>query len=403
MITALIHNYYQQAGGEDNSFAREAALLESHGHTVVRYSCHNDDLHGQSGVRMAVNSIWNRTRYRELRSLFRERRVEVAHFHNTFPILSPASYYAAQAEGVAVVQTLHNYRLMCLNAFFFREGRVCEDCLGRTIPWPGVMRSCYRGNRGASAVAATTLTVHRLLATYQNKIDVYIALNEFGRRKYIEAGLPADRIMLKPSFLDPDPGPGSGHGGYALFVGRLEPSKGINVLLDAMRRLGEAGPRLKIVGKGPMEAEVEAAVRDLPRVEWTKRVDDILGLMGEALVTVVPSIWYEGAPGVINESFAKGTPALTSRIGGLTAMNEEGRTGRFFEPGDAADLAEKLRWFAEHPAEVDAMRRDARAEFQSKYLPDQNYQALMEVYAAALRSVGARRSRMAAGPALASR
>src|SRR5438552_1382333 len=134
MKIALIHNYYQQAGGEDNSFAREAALLESHGHSVVRYSCHNDDLRGQSGLRMALNSVWNRRRYRELRALFRDERVEVAHFHNTFPIISPAGYHAAGDEGVAVVQTLHNYRLMCLNATFFREGRVCEDCLGRTIP-----------------------------------------------------------------------------------------------------------------------------------------------------------------------------------------------------------------------------------------------------------------------------
>src|SRR4051794_14020398 len=124
MNISLIHNYYLQPSGEDNSFVREGKLLESHGHKVVRYSCHNNDLLGQSGVKMALNSIWNRGRYQALRAFFRDHRVEVAHFHNTFPILSPASYHAASDEGVAVVQTLHNFRLTCLANSLFREGRV---------------------------------------------------------------------------------------------------------------------------------------------------------------------------------------------------------------------------------------------------------------------------------------
>jgi glycosyltransferase involved in cell wall biosynthesis len=285
---------------------------------------------------------------------------------------------------VAVVQTLHNYRLACPGATFYRDGKVCEDCLGRLVPWPGVLHACYRGSRGATAVTAATLAVHRMLATYRKKVHVYVALNEFGRGKFIEAGLPADRIRIKPSFVDPDPGPGAGGGGFALFVGRLEPSKGVAVLLEAMRILGDDAPPLTIVGRGALEAEVEAAARELPRVTWTRRVDDILGLMGEALVTVVPSVWYEGAPGVINESFAKGTPVLTSRLGGMTAMNHEGRTGLFFEPGSAAELAEKLRWFATHDAEAARMRGEARAEFAARYLAESNYQALMDIYAQAL-------------------
>jgi glycosyltransferase involved in cell wall biosynthesis len=403
MIIALIHNYYQKTGGEDNSFLREAALLESNGHKVVRYTCHNDDLQGQSGLRMALNSVWNRDQYKAQRAFFREHQVEVAHFHNTFPILSPAGYHAAQAEGVAVVQTLHNYRVACLNAAFYREGRVCEDCLGRAVPWPGVLHACYRDSRKASAAVAATLTVHRLLSTYKKKVNVYIALNEFARRKYIQAGLPADRIVVKPSFLIPDPGVGPGGGGFVLFVGKVESMKGIDVLLAAHRLMGDKALPLKIVGKGPMEAMVEAAARELPNVEYTRRVDDVLGLMGEALVTVVPSVWYEGAPGVINESFAKGTPVLSSDIGGLGVMNVAGRTGRLFRPGDPVDLAAQLEWFATHPAEVAAMRREARAEFEAKYTAEPNYRYLMDIYAAAVRSAGRRVSDSAAEEAVLAR
>jgi glycosyltransferase involved in cell wall biosynthesis len=266
-----------------------------------------------------------------------------------------------------------------------------------------VLHACYRESRKASAAIATTLTVHRLLSTYKNKVNIYIALNEFARRKYIEAGLPADRIAVKPSFIYPDPGPGSGGGGFALFVGRLESLKGIDVLLAARRLLGERALPLKIVGKGPLEAMVEAAARELPGVEWTRRVDDLLGLMGEALVTVVPSTWYEGAPGVINESFAKGTPVLSSDIGGLSAMNVAGRTGRLFRPGDPADLAAQLDWFATNPAAVAVMRREARAEFESKYTAEQNHRYLMEIYTAAVRSAGRRGFRTKAEEAVPAR
>lgn len=161
----VVHNHYQRPGGEDQVFAAEAELLQDHGHRVIRFVVHNDRIREASKLRVAVGTIWSAATYRQLRALIRAERPAVAHFHNTFPLLSPSVYYAARAEGVAVVQTLHNFRLLCPNALFFRDGHTCEDCLGRAVPWPAVVHACYRGSRAGSAVVAAMLSVHRALRT----------------------------------------------------------------------------------------------------------------------------------------------------------------------------------------------------------------------------------------------
>jgi glycosyltransferase involved in cell wall biosynthesis len=392
MKIALVHNFYQQPGGEDQFFYREGDLLESRGHTVVRYTRHNDDLRGRSRLHMAADSVWNSSEYRNLRRLFREEGVQVAHFHNTLPIISPAGYHAARAEGVAVVQTLHNYRLLCVKGQFLRDGRICEDCAGRSFQWPGVVHGCYRESRATSGVVAGTLFAHSLLGTWKETVNVYLVHHEFARKKFIEGGLPAHKIRIKPGFLDPDPGPGEGNGGYALFVGRLSPEKGISVMLDAWRRLGRRMP-LKVIGDGPLRQQVEDAAREIDGVEYLgqRKIDEVLSLMGEAFVTVLPSVWYEVGPCVINETFAKGTPLLSSALGGMAAMNDDGRTGLTFRPGDPSDLAAKFEWLLDHPDEYAGMRRQARAEFEAKYTADRNHRLLIEAYEAAIDDSGTKK------------
>lgn len=380
-----IHNHYQQPGGEDQVFAAEGDLLEAHGHRVVRYALHNDLVAGMGRPELARSTIWNGAVYRELRALIRRERPQVAHFHNTFPLISPAAYYAARAEGVPVVQTLHNYRLLCSNAQFFREGRVCEDCLGKAVPWPGVVHACYRDSRPASGVVAAMLTTHRALGTWSRTVDAYVALTEFARRKFIEGGLPAEKIAVKPNFIHPDPGAGEGKGGYVLFVGRLSEEKGLGTLLAAWERLKEK-VTLKIAGDGPLAPRVSEASARSREVEWVGRQDkdQVLALMKDARALIFPSLWYEGFPMVIAEAYAVGLPVITSDLGGMSSLIDHGRTGLHFHPGNAEDLAAAVGWAAGHPAELSRMRWEARNEFETRYSAEQNYRLLRSIYEAAI-------------------
>jgi glycosyltransferase involved in cell wall biosynthesis len=380
----FLHNYYQQPGGEDNVFASESALLEEHGHQVLRYSLHNDAVNGMSRLALAQATVWNGTVYRELRSLIREERPQLAHFYNTFPLASPAAYYAARAEGVPVVQTVQNYRMLCTNAFLIREGRVCEDCLGKTLPWPGVVHACYRESRSASGVVATMLAAHSLLGTWTRAVDVYIAPTEFVRRKLGQGRIPVDKIMVKPNFVRSDPGVKKGQGDYVLFVGRLSSEKGVETMLAAWERLG-AKVRLKIAGDGPLAPRVSRAAKRFERIEWLGRQprDRIFELMKNAQALLFPSVWYEGFPMVIVEAYAVGLPVITSDLGSMSSVIDHGRTGLHFRPGDHKDLAAQVEWISTHPAELKQMSENARAEFEAKYSASRNYQLLMTIYRAA--------------------
>jgi len=374
-----LHTHYRQPGGEDSSFAPEVALLEEQGHLVFPLVFHNKALEGLPPWRQAGLTLWNQEAYQRVREAIREHRPDILHVHNTFPLASPAVIHAAKAEGVPVVMTLHNYRLLCVNALFFRQGRVCEDCLGR-LPWRGVLHGCYRDSRPASAVVAGMLTLHRALSTW-NLVDRFIALTEFARGRFLAAGFPPEKVAVKPNFVHPDPGPGEGRGGYALFVGRLSPEKGVFTLLEAWRRLGGKIP-LKVVGDGPLMTEVSRRARGIPGVEvlGRKGAAEVYALMGEASFLVFPSGWYEGFPRVLVEAFAKGLPVLVTALGSQGSIVENHRTGLHFRPGDPEDLAAQVEWLLSHPVELSRMRREARAEYEARYTAEENYKMLIKIY-----------------------
>ncbi len=382
MKIVLLHNNYQQPGGEDAVFEAEKVLLDRMGHEIIPFVEDNARLNGMSALKAARNTIWSREAQGKLRQLIRETRPDVAHFHNTFLMISPAAYYACKEARVPVVQTLHNYRLICPGALLMREGRVCEDCVGRAIPWSGVVHGCWRSSRAGTAVVAAMLAVHRLMKTWSKQVDLYIALTEFARRKFIEGGLPAEKIVVKPNFVAPDPGEGQHAGGYALFVGRLSPEKGVVTLLRAWKRL--KGVPLKVVGDGPLREEVQGLGRreGLTEVEvlGQKPREEVLGLMHEAKVLVFPSRCYEGFPMTIAEAFACGLPVIASRLGAMAEIVEDQRTGLLFRPGDPENLAEKVEWAWGHPKELAEMGREARREYEQKYTAEKNYEILMEIY-----------------------
>jgi glycosyltransferase involved in cell wall biosynthesis len=385
-----IHNTYRQRGGEDAAFGAECALLEEHGHEVIAYRRSNDELNedGFFGKALAGGgATWSSKSYRQIHALIERVKPDVVHFHNTFPLISPAAYFACAKAGVPVVQTLHNYRLLCPGGNFMRDGRVCQECLGRAVAWPGVVHKCYRGSRGATAATAAMLATHRALGTWQRKVDVYIALTEFARRKFIEGGLPAERIALKPNFVKGDFPSRRGNGEYALFVGRLSEEKGPQLLPEAWKRLAEKIP-LRIVGGGPLferlSNEVKAAglagMRTMGRMAPVEVRQEMLG----ARFLVFPSIWYEGFPMTIAEAYACGLPVIASRLGSMGEIVQDGVTGLHFESGNAFHLAAKVEWAWNHPEELARMGQAARAEFEAKYTTERNYEMLMEIYRSAM-------------------
>lgn len=374
-----VHTHYQQPGGEDQVFSTEVAILRQRGHHVVDLTFHNQELDRMPPWRQGAVTLWNQEAYRRVMEIIRAHRPDLVHVHNTFPLASPAVVHAAKAEGVPVVMTLHNYRLLCVNALLFRHGQVCEACMGR-LPWRGALYGCYRKSRAASAVVGGMIALHRALGTW-NLVDRFIALTEFGRQKFIEGGFPPEKIVVKPNFVHPDPGPGEGRGGYALFVGRLSPEKGLGTLLRAWERLG-GKMHLKIVGDGPLAPEVQEAQKRIPGVEWLgrKAPEEVYALMGEAAFLVFPSEWYETFGRVAIEAFAKGTPVLAAHIGAVGEVTEDGRTGLHFRPGDPEDLAAKVEWLLARPTELARMRKEARAEYEAKYTAERNYELLMAIY-----------------------
>jgi glycosyltransferase involved in cell wall biosynthesis len=303
------------------------------------------------------------------------------------PLISPASYYAARRAGAAVVQTLHNYRLICPKATFFRDGAPCESCAGKLIPWPAIQHACYRENRGATAAIAAMLTVHRALGTYRRAVDAYIALSEFLRNRVVEAGLPEHKVHLRPNFMTGDPGPGRGDGGYAIYVGRLAPEKGIDTLLAAWQR-HDPGVPLLICGDGPLAPAVRAAVDASPHISWLPNVphQEILDHIGRAAMLVLPSLTYEGFPKTIAEAYSKGTPVVASRHGALAELVREGQSGACYPLGDAAAFAATVRRLFDDTAGLGRMRTIARSLFEQNYSAGPSLARLLEIYDHALRT-----------------
>jgi glycosyltransferase involved in cell wall biosynthesis len=394
----VVHNVYQQRGGEEAVVAAESRLLQTKGHTVIHYERHNDELRdaGALGrISAAANVVWSSQSYHELADLIAREQPDVAHFHNTFPLISPSAYYACARAGLPTVQTLHNYRLLCPGAKLLRDGRICESCVGRDVAWPAVLHGCYRGSRAGTAAAATMLAVHRALGSWKNKVDVYVALTQFARAKFIEGGLPAERIVVKPNFVDEEIAPARARSGqYALFVGRLSEEKGPELLLSAWRGMREKIP-LRIAGDGPLVGKLSRGISDasLAHVELVGHCTParVRELMQGARFLVLPSVWYEGFPITIVEAYARGLPVVASRLGSVAEVVQPGVTGLHFDPGDAVDLAAKVEWVWQHPEELARMSLAARTEYELRYQPSSNYETLMGIYEAA----AMRRSRQA--------
>jgi glycosyltransferase involved in cell wall biosynthesis len=387
----LAHNYYQLRGGEEVVFDQEKRMLEQGGNEVITYCRSNDEIAKLSGLErltLVKRSIWAPDTEREMTQLLAKTCPDVVHVHNTSYMMSPSIYGACKAKGIPVVQTLHNFRLMCPNVTFFRDGKVCEECMDHSL-WRGVYHGCYRDSRLATASVALGLALHRRWRTWDKLVTSFIALTEFGRNQFIAAGLPAGNILVKPNFVDPDPGEREQPGEYALFVGRLSREKGLPTLLQAWGQL----PRhyaLHVIGDGPEEEILKALARQLglSAVQFRGRLShkEAVAAMKLARFLIVPSGYYETFGMCIAEAFACGTPVICSRLGAMQELVSDGRTGLHFTSGDANDLAAKVGWAWSHPKEMNVMGREGRAEYETKYTADRNYPMLMNIYESAIQA-----------------
>lgn len=360
-------------------------MLQQNGHTVRLLSATNHDITGFLGkLQAAANATYSRVAKKMLAAELSSFRPDVVHVHNFFPLLSPSVYYACREANVPVVQTLHNFRLLCPNAMLFRDGRVCNECVNKLLPWPGIVHACYRGSRAGTAAVAAMSSIHTAQGTWKNAVGLYIAPSEFLRSKLIEGGFTPEKIVVKPNFVNSDLRPGNGSGEYALFVGRLTCEKGIDVLLETWKELPIDLP-LKIVGDGPLLGRVTAAGEN-PRIQPMGLLPrrEVLELMSQASFLVFPSQWYETFGLVVAEAFAAGLPVIASKLGCMETMVRDGQTGLHFPAGDASELAAKVRWAVAHPQELARMRANCRAEFEAKYTPAKNYQQLLTIYQQAM-------------------
>lgn len=374
----IVHNSYQWRGGEEIVAEREAALLRQNGHEVETYGRHNDSIENMAKVSVALNTLWSRRTTDDLAKCIDAFNPDLIHVHNTFPLISPSLFWATAKKDLPVVQTLHNFRFLCLQAMFLHNNRTCEDCLGK-LPWRGVVQRCYRDSVTQSAVLAGMLTLHRALGTYQHKVTRYIALNHFCRDKFVEGGLPPDRISIKPNFVD-SPELIDVPRANGLFVGRLTQEKGIDVLLRALTRL--PGKIINVIGEGPERERIQMHGRLRGLGVQTRA--EIMEHMQSSSYLVMPSIWYESFSLVLVEAFACGLPVIASRLGTMQELIEDGHTGMLFDPGSSIDLAEKIDWADRHPEEMLRMGRNARKTYLEKYTPQHNYAQLMAIYRQAL-------------------
>jgi len=393
MRVLILHNRYRQHGGEDAVAEAETELLRSRGVEVLRLDAHNDadprvDLKGALGL--AFQSHWSNESYRGVREICREFRPDVAHVHNFWLRLTPSVHAACHDAGVPTVQTLHNYRLMCANAQFHRDGRRCEDCLGR-IPWRGVVHRCYKDSFLASAAVAHMIVSNRLRGTWMKGVNTFIALSEHSRRLFVQGGIPEERIRIKPNFV-PDAVrtriPPSRSSDF-LCVGRLSEEKGIDRLLSAWAAVALPVPaRLLVVGDGPQRASLEQQAIQLgisPSVSFLGRlpIEEVLPLYGRARAVTLCSLFHECFPRTLVEAMSAARPLIASNAAGLSELVSP-EIGLQFDPQDTNACAEAIRRLYRAPELADSMGTAARARYLRQYTPDRNFQTLMDIYESAM-------------------
>jgi glycosyltransferase involved in cell wall biosynthesis len=388
-----VHNYYLQSGGEDSVFVAERDLLRSNGHEVIEYLEFNTKIASMNKALFAVQTLWSQTAYQKLKQYLQKNKPDVVHFHNIFPLFSPSVYYACKENNIPVIQTLDNQRLICPAASFYRNGKLCLDCLGKNIPLPSIVHACYHNSYIHSAVVTSMLTLHQYLKTWKKMVDVFLCSTIFYKDLFVQAGLPSEKIIVMPHFTLPNKNlqnKKSKSGDYALFIGRLDPEKGVKTLLDGWQ---QSAIPLKIRGDGQLLDYTKNYIEqhNIKTIELVDKLsqEELSNLIQNARFLILASEgYYETFGMVIVEGYAHGIPVLASNIGVMTEMVVNQKTGMLFEAGNPQDLANKAQWMWTHPDETQAMGVNALTEYMQRFTPEKCYQTLTEIYTKAINRNG---------------
>ena len=376
----VVHNRYQQPGGEESVVEAEVELLRSMGAdvTVMIYSSQDEAKLRRLKWR-PDELVFNRGSYAEALELIRRHQIQLVHCHNLMPLISLSVYSAAAVSGALVVQAVHNYRMGCLNGLHLRDGVTCKQCRpGYYLP--GMVFGCYRSSRPQSAALGMAQTINHLRGAWEHPA-VYVTPGRSLRDQLVAWGIPSRKVVVKPHFVSRDPGPRISSGTHALFVGRLSPEKGLDILLDVWdgRR-----PPLVIAGDGPLRNHLERRIRDERRsnVRLVGRQDraGVDALLRDAIFLVAPSVVPETFGLVVIEAYSHGVPVVASRLGGLADLVQDGVTGLLARPTDREDLATKLTELTNDSLRTQGMGRSARSAYQVHYSAEANATQLRAIY-----------------------
>lgn len=383
----LVHNRYQQPGGEDAAVEADSQLLTAAGHRVVRYERDNDEIEGLGAagrLGVAAGTVWSRRSRREIDRLLQRERPDVLHAHNTFPLISPAVFAAARARRIPVVQTLHNYRLVCASAVLYRDGHPCYDCVGRALPVPAVVHRCYHESAAESAVVATYGAVHRGAGSWRRLVTRYLAVSAHLSRVLTDAGaIPADRTEVRHNVCAPDPGPrASGPDeGTIVFAGRITVEKGVEDLVRAAA-VASSVPII-VAGDGPHLAAAARLAAELgaTNVRFVGHLERpaLFDVIRRSRAVVFSSTWEEPFPMALVEAAALGVPAIATDVGGVPEIVTE-QTGTLVVPGDPRALAAAMLSAIADPAGWAARGRAARTRYEAEFGADRALDRLLGAY-----------------------
>ena len=396
MKILLIHNFYGSSApsGENTAFMAEKELLKNNGHQIFEYTTSSDQIRrlGIFGNLLgAICTPWNPLHLSRVRKILMTEQPDIMHVHNTFPLLSPAIFYAARGSKTASVLTLHNYRLFCASAIPMRDNKPCTLCLDNKSAWSALKFGCYRHSRLATLPLVVLIALHRTMATWQKRVDAFISLTRFQGNKMISAGLAPDKVFIKPHFYSnpPSPLPWEKRTNTILFIGRLGHEKGIRFLIDAWEKWGSNSPRLSIIGDGPLKNDLENMVK---RAGLNSKISfygqlpyqEVQQALAQSKLLILPSVCFEGFPMVIREAFSLGVAVAASNLGSMPCIINEGQDGILFNPGDSNNLLTVVQAAWKDQKQLVAMGNNARIEFEKKYTAKTNHETLMDIYGKAI-------------------